>query len=1447
MLNFIIAFSIRNKLIVGLFILALIAWGIDSYQKLPIDAVPDITNNQVQVITSAPSLGATDIERLVTFPIELANSNIAGLKEMRSFSRFGLSLVSLVFEDDVDVYWARQQVAERLQTVQNEIPKGIGEISMGPITTGLGEIYQYTVKPEPGFKNKYSLAELRSIQDWIVRRQLLGIKGVADVSSFGGQLKQYEIAVDPARLNAHNVSMQEVFEAVETNNQNTGGAYLEKGPSVLYIRTEGLIGTEKELGGLFIRNEINGNPIFLRDVAEVRLGNATRYGAMCYNNDGEVCGGIVMMLKGENSAGVIERVKARVNEIQKILPEGIKIEAFLDRTKMVNNAIGTVKTNLIEGALIVIFILVLFLGNIRAGFIVASVIPLSMLFTVGMMHLVGGSGNLMSFGALDFGLIVDGAVIIVEAVLHQLTHNKRYLGILRIPGNEIDGEVKSSAGKMMNSAVFGQIIILIVYLPIFSLQGIEGKMFIPMAQAVSFALLGAFLLSLTYVPMMCSLMLRYTRGNIAFSDRAMNFLSSIYTSSLKRALSWPYRIIGGSLLIFILALITLSQMGGEFIPELEEGDFAVETRVLKGSNLNTSIASCSKAAGILKERFPEVEKVVTKIGSGEIPTDPMPIDAADMMVILKDKNEWTSANSFDELAEKMTAAVSEVPGITVSFQFPVQMRFNELLTGAKQDVVCKIFGENIDSLSKYAHSIGQIAAKIDGVTELFVEPVMGMPQLVIGYNRAMLASFGLSVDQANHIVNMALAGQKAGFVYEDEKRFEVVIRMQQEKKSQLSAIENLLIPAPNGQQIPLRQIAEIEEINGPNQIQREDAKRRIFVGFNVRGRDVESVVNELQKAVQSNMQMASGYTLRYGGAFENLNAAKERLSITLPVALLLIFLMLYFSFRSVKLGMLIYSAIPLSAAGGIFALYIRDMPFSISAGIGFIALFGVSVLNGIVLIAEFQRLKESGITDSIERVILGTKTRLRPVLMTAMVASMGFLPMALSNGAGAEVQRPLATVVIGGLLIATFLTLYVLPCLYLLFHVERKRRFKTGALSIIVVLISISGATSAQQSISYWAARDSALKNNFTLNAGNAAAASEKSKIGTAGELQALNIGGAVGQINSAYADQQFSVLQQIDFPLSYRQKKLMLTKNYEGAQLANQITQFTLEQNLELLFYEIVVLRQKKNLRFKNDSLLASLEAKEKKRFELGESDVLMLTDVQLRRGKLSIELDAIEALIRVAELQFNVLINCAASYTPLDDSMFANDNSDGATLLKHPRLLLAENGIQALHNEMLYAKYQAYPRLQLGFQTMSMQGSGADNVLYDRSLRFQAFQAGIGLPLSLGATSARNKSLKLRETALLFEKEAIFQQLQTQQKELEIKIMAAKKTVRYYHENGLANATLLLERATKQLNEGLINYLEWSSLTLQAIQIKDEYLSAIQSLNILVIQLHYLLDSQP
>ena len=1043
MLNKIIEFSVKNKLIIGLFTIALILFGAYETTKLPIDAQPDITNNQVQIITVAPSYGAADIERLVTFPIEQATSNINGITELRSFSRFGLSLVTVVFDDDTDVYWARQQVQERLQLVEENIPEGIGKPELGPISSGLGEIFQYVVRPKKGYETIYDETELRTIQDWVIRRQLLGTKGVADVSSFGGKLKQYEIAINPNQLQAFNININDVFEALEKNNQNTGGAYIEKKETVLFIRSEGLLESEEEIGNIQVSNTKEGIPVHIKDVANVKIGFATRYGAMTYNDTGEVSGAIVLMLKGENANEVIQNIKQRLNKIQESLPEGVVIEPFLDRAKMVNNTIGTVKTNLMEGALIVVFILVLFLGNFRAGLLVASVIPLAMLFAIIMMNLFGVGGNLMSLGALDFGLIVDGAVIIVEAVLHQLAH-KKYIGNNNmLSKTEMDGQVSSSAKKMVNSAVFGQIIILIVYLPIFTLQGIEGKMFKPMAQTVAFALVGAFILSLTYIPMMSSLVLsrkKKTKENI--SDKTMFKIEIAHQNLLIKALKFRKTIISIVLVLFAGSLLVLSRMGGEFIPSLEEGDFAVEMRILPGSNIEETKKATTQAAQILMKKFPEVQKVVTKIGSAEIPTEPMPMDAGDMIIVLKPKSEWTSATSFPELSEKMSEALQAIPGLTTGFQFPVQMRFNELMTGARQDVVCKIYGENLDSLNAYAKNLGAVISTVEGAEDLYLEPVVGAPQMVIDYNRGELSRYNISVAEINRIINMAFAGQTAGALYEGERKFDVVVRLDQDHKKDITSIQNLLIPTPNGEQIPLMQLANVELKESPNQIQREDTQRRIVVGFNVRGRDVQSIVTELQQKVDKKIRLSPGYTISYGGAFENLNEAKARLGIAVPISLAMIFLLLFFAFRSVKHSLLIYTAIPLSAIGGIYFLAIRDMPFSISAGVGFIALFGVAVLNGIVLISEFNRLKKDGLNNLSRIVLIGTRIRLRPVLMTAFVASLGFLPMAISNGAGAEVQRPLATVVIGGLMLATLLTLFVLPILYVLFEKANKKKYK---------------------------------------------------------------------------------------------------------------------------------------------------------------------------------------------------------------------------------------------------------------------------------------------------------------------------------------------------------------------------------------------------------------------
>lgn len=1034
MLNKIIEFSIKNKLIVILMTLGLIIYGLFELKNLPIDAVPDITDNQVQIITVSPSLGAPDVERFITFPLEQINNNIQGIKEMRSFSRFGLSVITIVFEDNIDLMLARQQVAERLQQVSKDIPANLGVPQMAPITTGLGEIYQYVVRPKKGYEHRYNAMELRTIQDWIIRRQLLGTPGVADVASFGGNLKQYEVAVNPSVLKSMGVTISEVFDALQNNNQNTGGAYIEKGPSVLFIRTEGLINKIPDIENTVVKNLPDGTPILIKNIGTVQYGKAIRYGAMTYNGKGEVAGAVVMMMKGANSNEVIADVKTRIAEIQKTLPEGVKIDAFLDRTKMVNNAIGTVSKNLLEGALIVVFVLVLFLGNFRAGLLVASVIPLAMLFAIIMMNIFGVSGNLMSLGALDFGLIVDGAVIIVEAILHRFRHLNKFQD-QKISQDLMNREVYTSSSKMMNSAVFGQIIILIVYLPILTLQGIEGKMFKPMAQTVIFALLGAFILSLTYIPMMSSLVLsKKIDLKKNFSDKMMEKLESFYHRSLNLVLKIPNLVFFSVVGLFLLSLLIMSRLGGEFIPSLPEGDFAVDTRVLPGSNLKTSTDAVQKSSRILLKKFPEIEKIVGKTGSSEIPTDPMPIDASDMMIILKPRKEWTSATSYNELSEKMSAELKKnIVGVTYSFQYPVAMRFNELMTGARQDVVCKIYGENLDTLKVYSEKLGEISKKINGAQNIYVEPISGMPQIVITYKRDALSQFGLNVSDVNNIVNTAFAGQSTGSVFEGEKKFDLVVRLDGEQRRNVEDVNNLLISTPSGIEIPLSTVANVELKESINQIQRENAMRRIIVGFNVRNRDIQSTVEDLQKVVEKDFKLPPGYSITYGGTFENLQQAKSRLMIAVPISLFLILLMLYFAFNSAKYGLLIFSAIPLSMIGGILSLWIRDMNFSISAGVGFIALFGVAVLNGIVLIAEFNRQKES-ISDLKDVVKIGGRTRLRPVLMTALVASLGFLPMALSNGEGAEVQRPLATVVIGGLLLATFLTLYLLPLIYIWFE-----------------------------------------------------------------------------------------------------------------------------------------------------------------------------------------------------------------------------------------------------------------------------------------------------------------------------------------------------------------------------------------------------------------------------
>ncbi|SFJ83906.1 CusA/CzcA family heavy metal efflux RND transporter [Myroides guanonis] len=1439
MLNKIIEFSVKNKLIIALFTLGLIILGIYELTKLPIDAQPDITNNQVQVITVAPSYGAADIERLVTFPIEQASSNISGIEEIRSFSRFGLSLVTIVFDDETDVYWARQQVSERLLQVKEQIPADIGMPELGPISTGLGEIFQYVVRAEEGYEDQYDETKLRTIQDWVIRRELLGTKGVAEVSSFGGKLKQYEIAINPQRLQALNVNINEVFEALEQNNQNAGGSYIERKETVLFIRTEGLIGSQDDIENISIKSTVNDTPIRIKDVAEVKEGYATRYGAMTYNDQGEVSGAIIMMLKGENANEVVQNIKERLAIIEKTLPEGVVIEPFLDRAKMVSNTISTVKTNLMEGALIVVFILVLFLGNFRAGFLVASVIPLAMLFAVIMMNLFGVGGNLMSLGALDFGLIVDGAVIIVEAVLHQLGFKKHFGFKNRLSQHEMDVEVSNSASKMVNSAVFGQIIILIVYLPILTLEGIEGKMFKPMAQTVAFALIGAFILSLTYIPMMSALVLnknKKTKANM--SDRVMSRIEKVHQTCLIKALKFKKVILTTVLLLFIGAVFVLSRMGGEFIPSLEEGDFAVEMRILPGSNINKTKEVTTQAAKILMEQFPEVEKVVTKIGSAEIPTEPMPMDAGDMIIVLKPKGEWTSAKTFPELSEKMSKSLEVIPGLTTGFQFPVQMRFNELMTGARQDIVCKIYGEDLDNLTQYAEKLGTIIQTIDGAQDLYIEPVIGAPQIVIDYNRAALSQHKLSIVDVNRIVNMAFAGQSAGWVYEGERRFDMVVRLDENQKQDVQSIRNLLIPLSNGKQLPLHQLATIEMKSSPNQIQREDTKRRIVVGFNVRGRDVQSIVEDLQREVDAKIKLPTGYTISYGGAFENLNQAKARLGIAVPVSLALIFLLLYFAFRSVKHSLLIYTAIPLSAIGGVYFLALRDMPFSISAGVGFIALFGVAVLNGIVLISEFNRLQKSGLTNITRIVVRGTRVRLRPVLMTAFVASLGFLPMAISTGSGAEVQRPLATVVIGGLMLATFLTLFVLPILYVIFEkiqIPKWKKYKKATVLILFLSVGLN-STVAQNKISLEEATVMALQQNKSIK--NSALWVEYQEGIKASYLDfaQTEVSGDFGNIQGSAQDNSFGITQRFNFPTFYTKKKKVLSEEWKASLLGKELTEAQIVKQVSETFYHLLILEEKRaRLQF-IDSLYAHFLEKADLKLELGEETILEQATIEVQRDQIANQLLLLDNELDFQLLELQLSLQSEVVFMPKASSLKVNLDAEiaNSNIEEHPDLRLSEQQIAIREREAQWERSKLNPEFTLGYQSQSMKEIN-DN-------RFDYVQVGISLPIFNQGQRKVAKAAKTKVAIAENEYKMKEEQFKKDLQQVHLEYLRRKEIIDKYENKQLQKADLILVTAQQQLELGNIDYLQWVQLTNQAVQIQSDYIEALDLLNKAAIQLQYL-----
>ena len=1486
MFDKIIYFSIKNKAAIGLMTLSLVIWGIYSLTKLPIDAVPDITNNQVQVITQAPSLGAQEVEQFITAPIELAMANIPEVIEKRSISRSGISVITIVFEDETDIYWARQQVGAQLKEAEANIPKGLAAPTLAPITTGLGEIYQYVLHTKKGYEKKYSATDLRTLQDWVVRTQLAGTKGVAEVSGWGGYVKQYEIALDNDKLNSLNITIADIYKALENNNENTGGSYIEQQSNSYTIRGIGQVKSLADIERIVVKN-MASVPILIRDVATVQFGAATRYGAVTRDGEGEVVAGITLMLKGENFNEVIKHVKQRIIQIQKSLPEGVVIEPFIDRTELVGRSISTVQKNLVEGALIVIFVLLLLLGNWRAGLVVASVIPLSMLFAFAMMRLFGVSGNLMSLGAIDFGLIVDGAVIIVEAIIFRLSARNAGHDAIPLTQPQMDEEVYTASSKIRNSAAFGEIIILIVYLPLLSLVGIEGKMFKPMAQTVVFAIVGAFILSMTYVPMMTALFLsKNTTHKRNISDKIMDALRRVYQPALLQVLKFKKLTVTFALLLFVFTLFVFNRMGGEFLPQLEEGDLAVEIAMSQGTSLTQVVETFGKAERILKAQFPEVKQVVTRIGSAEIPTDPMPVERGDMMVAMKPKEEWSSASSKAEMSEKMEKALSILPGVSIEITQPMQMRFNELMTGVRQDVAIKIYGEDLDILTRQANKISGLIAPVQGVNEPFVEQVTGLPQIVVEYDRDKIAQYGLTISEVNTLLRTAFAGNTAGIVFEGEKRFEMVVRLERELRENISSIENLYLPLPSGNKVPLNQVASVALKNAPAQISREDGKRRIYVGFNVKGRDVERTVSEIQQILDEQLKLPSGYYLTYGGQFENLNKAKDRLSIAVPIALLLIMALLYATFKSFSQTILIFTAVPLSAIGGVFALLLRDMPFSISAGVGFIALFGVAVLNGIVLIGYFNQLKEEGMTDIYQRVIEGTKVRLRPVIMTAAVASLGFLPMALSGSAGAEVQKPLATVVIGGLLSATLLTLFVLPCLYLLFADKKLKSIKTSKSVKVLILVAVFSFTLTGNSsyaqvqnnqnqrqynqdqtqynqvlISYNSGPltlDSvlsiAVRNNLKLKSATLGTAHAKSLQKSGFDPGKTEFSLSQDPTSGGGNDNAINVTQTFAWPGLYKNQQKVLNLQTSLSEQSAQYTRAEIIRDTKTAYYHYLYFQERLKVLNFQDSVYRNFIRKAEVRFKSGETSNLELITARSKYQEVQTLKNAARTGLRVQELQLQQLLNTRAPILLAEKSLpvlspkasSTPDNSNNHMVnSNNPMMGVYQQQVELAKAKIALQKAKALPDFTLGYSQQLVIRSFDPAKLnrdYTPGTRIAGLQFGIAVPLFNGAGRAKVKSENIAARIAETDYQNAQHQVEIQYEQAFQEYLKNKQAVDYYSAEGLQQASEQLRIAQVSFDLGEIGYMEYVQNISLAVQSRITYLETLNQLNQTTIQLAFI-----
>ncbi len=1436
MLNTIVRFSIQKKLFVALTTLFLFLGGLYAMFTLPIDAVPDITNNQVQIVTVSPTLAPQEVEQLITMPVEISMSNIMNVEEIRSVSRFGLSLVTVVFKENVPTLQARQLVNEQIQAVAGEIPSELGTPELMPITTGLGEIYQYVLRVDEKYKDKYDAMELRTIQDWIVKRQLSGIPGIVEINSFGGNLKQYEIAIDPDALSALQITIGDVFEALSKNNQNTGASYIEKVGKAYYIRSEGMIEKMKDIEKIVVTNR-GGMPVHISDIGKVGFGSAKRFGAMTIDGEGECVGGIAMMLKGANANVVTKTLEQRVAKVQKILPEGVTIEPYLNRSELVNRNISTVIFNLIEGALIVFLVLIIFLGDIRSGLIVASVIPLAMLFAFIMMRIFGVSANLMSLGAIDFGIVVDGSIVILEGILAHI-YGKRLAG-KTLTAEEMSKEVEAGAVKVVKSSTFAVLIILIVFFPILTLTGIEGKYFTPMAQTLVFCIIGALLLSLTYVPMMATLFLkRKVELKPTFADRFFGWLTGVYDRLLGACMRRVWVTLASAFALLAASLMLFTRLGAEFIPTLDEGDFAMQMTLPAGSSLTRSIDISLDAERVLKQKFPEVKHVVAKIGTAEVPTDPMSVEDADVMIVMKPFKEWTSASSRAEMVEKMKEALEEVQGAEFNFSQPIQLRFNELMTGAKADIAIKLYGEDMEELYARAKEAAKYVAKVPGASDVIVEQAMGLPQLVVKYDRTKISRYGINIEELNDIIRTAYAGEAAGVVFENERRFDLVVRLDDEKVKDLD-LNRLYVRTCDGLQVPVSEVATIDLVDGPLQINRDATKRRIVIGVNVRNADIQQVVSQISDILDKNIKLKPGYYFEYGGQFENLQNAIRTLMIVIPIALMLILLLLFFAFRSITYSLVVFSTVPLSLIGGILALWLRGLPFSISAGVGFIALFGVAVLNGILMINHFNDMKKQSKYEMCTNQIIrrGCKHLLRPVFLTGLVASLGFVPMAVATSAGAEVQRPLATVVIGGLIVSTVLTLLIIPAFYRLVNglPAALRRFKKrpngGKIAMVIVLALMPLGTLAQQAqkITLDEAIDMALAGSPRLLAVDSDIARIRATKGESWELAPTQVTYSWGQLNGEFKhDNELSVEQSLGS---------LLTPFYKNSLVSVQVA--SSERYRDLVTKEIVAEVKRAwtdyqhavsvlELSQMQDSLGNRLRKSGEVRLLQGDIDQLEYRMMATMASEAHTKVLQATDDVRLAAKRFAWACFSSDAVEPAD-SRLAMMSLPESYNLSQAHIGYFDSQVEVKRKAVDVERSRFFPELSVGYSRQKIEPLSGLN----------SWSVGVAVPIVFFPQKSKVKQARAEATIAQWDAEDNRLKLRNRVEELRLRIERQQRTIDYYTGDALKQADELQRNAMMLYKESETGIVELLHSITTANEIRKSYVDAVHEYNVMLLEL--------